>query len=291
MSDAFKYKSHKINHNFCNTLANMLKHIFIKCPLNQPYKFVDASWDMSKPLKSIQYYINGHLPNAVYFNIDQIATSSKYPHMLPSPTQFDRFMSNLGISNKDHLLIYDQIGVFSSCRVYWTFKVFGHEKVQILNGGLPHYASHYPITRQLPVIQKSNYQSNFQPHLVKSFKDIKANIRSQQSIVIDARSSGRFNGTENEPRAIPSGHIKHSINLPFSNLLNSDQSLKSMDDIRQIIENHGQLKHLKPSDALIMSCGSGVTASILFCVFSELGFTNLSVYDGSWTEYIQRINK
>ena len=248
------------------------------------FKFVDASWVMNNPGKGYTFYLNEHIPKAVHFDLDTVSDqSSPYPHMVPTVDQFKLFMGDLGITEKDPIIVYDKDGTTSACRAYWTFKLFNHSSIKILDGGLPSWKSlGFPIDSGIVKTSKTKYVCAMNKRLIRSFEDIENNLSEK---IVDARSSGRFYGTDKEPRPIPSGHIPFSVNLPFTELLTVDKSLKSIEEIKKILV----MKDLKISDPIVCSCGSGVTASILYAVFEELGYDNLSVYDGSWTEYIQRV--
>lgn len=207
---------------------------------------------------------------------------SGFPNTLPKPSQFENECRKLGINNSTEIVLYDDLGIYTSPRVWWMFKIMGHTKVSVLNGGLSKW-----IEKSHPVqdfykadFEAGNFRSNFQPDLIATFQEIEENIKTQDSVVIDARSSGRFNGTETEPRKnLRNGNIPNSVNIPFKKILNGE-SFKSKEELKLVF------KDLKPEKRkLIFSCGSGVTACILYLA-SELVLDNpKAVYDGSWTEY------
>ena len=206
--------------------------------------------------------------------------------MLPSIKLFEEKVGQMGISEKDHIVVYDSIGFFSAPRVYWTFKVFGHERISILQGGLPKWINEKrPVESGSPSYPAKEYNSNFKPDLVKKYKDITNHISqcNKNVHVIDARPSGRFDGKDPEPRAgLDSGSMPYSINLPFSNLIDpSTKSLKSESELKKVF-NDLNVDINKP---IITTCGSGVTASIVYFALKELGAQDVSVYDGSWAEY------
>ena len=256
--------------------------IFIK-PQKLSVKYIDATWNMTIKGQGYKQYLKEHVPNAIHFDIDEIADQkSYYPHMVPSAEQFNKQMSSKGLKHTDKLVIYDQMGTFSSCRVYWMFKLFNHPQIQIMDGGLPLWkAMGLETTDKLPILQHrpNSYKGTLNRSLLKTFED----IQSTTSCIVDARSKSRFNGTEKEPRPIPGGHIPNSLNLPFSQLLTSTNQLKDKHEIQQLLDG---LK-LDKSKEIITTCGSGVTASILFAILTDMGY-KASVYDGSWTEYSQR---
>lgn len=169
-------------------------------------RVLDSSWHLPNSGRNgAQEYAEKHIPGALFFDLDECCDKkSSLGHMLPSPQDFEKYVGNLGINNNTHVIVYDNnetFGVFSCPRVWWTFKVFGHESVSILNGGLPRWcASNLEVTKEVPKVQPEIFKANFLSHLVKSFEDVEANLTSAEYQVVDARASGRFNGTSPEPR-------------------------------------------------------------------------------------------
>lgn len=214
-------------------------------------------------------------------------TTSLYPNMLPTPEDFQKECRKLGINSSSKLVIYDNLGVYSSPRVWWMFKTMGHEKVTVLDGGLPDWIANGYSTEAIQLDKKimyGDFKANFNKEMVVDFDAIKINIQEQNAIVIDARSEGRFNGTAPEPRAeLKSGHIPNSLNIPFENVLN-DGKFKSVSELTSIFNSETYSD--KP---LVFTCGSGLTACIILLA-SELVLPNKkAVYDGSWTEWTQKV--
>lgn len=229
------------------------------------------------------------IKKARYFDLDNKFSDPKttLPHMLPTPTDFEKEARKLGINNTSEIVVYDNLGIYSSPRVWWMFKVMGHINVKVLDGGLPAWVK---LGFETEPIQTGNYtEGNFisQYHSkdVKDFDFVKMNLESQKSIIIDARSNGRFNGTAPEPREwVKSGHIPNSINIPFESLLENGK-FKSKDELKTIFQQH-DLKNRE----LVFSCGSGLTACINLLAAEIIMDNPKSVYDGSWTEWAQRKN-
>ena len=167
---------------------------------------VDGAWHMPHTKRSARdEHAEKHLPGAVFFDIDDCCDkSSPYGHMLPSADRFASYVGNLGIDNSTHVVIYDnneQLGLFSAQRVWWTFRVFGHSLVSVLDGGLAKWITDgYDTTKDVSAVEAKRFNATYQKHAVKSFDDIQENFNSRQFQVLDARSSGRFNGTAPEPR-------------------------------------------------------------------------------------------
>jgi len=224
------------------------------------------------------------LPRARRFNFDtQIcAQDTQLPHMLPTSAAFQAAARSLGINQNSTVVIYDQMGNFASPRAWWMFKVFGHERVAILDGGLPLWLAHqYPLVDAYSDSSIGDFVAHFQPQLVVNKEQVLRNISTQRMQLIDARSEARFSGEQAEPRAgLRAGHIPGAKCLPFASLLQENGSFRKVAELSEIFEKAALSRH-KP---LIFSCGSGVTACVLAIVADRLGY-DYSVYDGSWAEW------
>ena len=228
----------------------------------------------------------------------------------------DSLSGKLGIHVDDHVVVYDHSDVKSSYRAYWTLQVFGHRKVSVLNGGLAEWLSQgLPTVKGSPSYPTTTYKANHYPRKVKHFEQIVRNLRTHAFQVVDARSAGRFalgvlviwmllgilshpyshshshsvpycrfQGTAPEPRlGLPSGHIPNSINIPFPEVLNGKGRMRSREELVRLFAEKGA--PLDGSKPLTFSCGSGVTASVVAFAAEQAGASNVSIYDGSWTEY------
>ncbi|KAG9295131.1 hypothetical protein G9A89_006112 [Geosiphon pyriformis] len=257
---------------------------------------LDCSWHMPGTNRNPhKEYLNTRIRGARFFGIDEIKDrNSNLPHMLPSPEDFAKAVGNLGISETDHIIAYDSIGVFSAPRAYWTFKVFGHEKVSVLDGGLPRWLAEKREIENGPVtIMPKNYPIPLLNYaLVRNYEDMIENIKrgptteSHYEQVIDARPESRFYGTDKEPRpGLPSGHMPYSISIPFDAVIDSStKTLRNEESLRELFES----KNVKLSQPIVLSCGSGITASILYFSLERIGAQKIAVYDGSWTEYAEK---
>jgi thiosulfate/3-mercaptopyruvate sulfurtransferase len=204
--------------------------------------------------------------------------------MLPSIGDFNQKVGQLGISHKDHIICYDSYGIFSSARVFWTFKCFGHEKIQILDGGLPKWTQESNKIESGDVNPKqTEYCAIWKPELVRNYSQILENLEKQTAQIIDARPKGRFDGSAPEPRAdLSSGHMPNSINIPFSEIIDpNSKTMLPVNELKTLFDKKG----IDLTRPIITSCGSGVTASMLYAALKEVGANDVSVYDGSWTEY------
>ena len=229
------------------------------------------------------------IKNARFFDIKNSFSKkdAPFPNTLPNAKEFEKECRNIGVNKTSKIVVYDNLGIYTSPRVWWLFKIMGHKNVAVLNGGLPAWNK---AGFEVEPIQKSIYnlgdfEAVLHPELVKNIDDIKTNLSSKKATVIDARSEGRFNGTAPDPRPnLKSGHIPNSISLPYSNVL-EDGKFKSEETLKTIFNN------LKiKEEPLIFTCGSGVTACIIMLA-SELVLKNSkAVYDGSWTEWASTKN-
>ena len=243
-------------------------------------KVLDGTWLMPGENTDLP---NGYIPGAQVFDVDEIATPHPtLKHMLPSTETFIDAMSNMGIDEDDIVIIYDRHGVRTAPRVWWTFKVFGHENVYVLDGGLRAWirAEQAISTTPMKPITISEYSISGPILSVVSQDEILKNLRTNQ--IVDARSSGRFYGTAPEPRAgLRSGHIPSSCSLPISTLWTDDGYFKLLPEVANIVDASG----IDLSKPIITTCGSGITAAGIAINLYRLGVRNICVYDGSWAEW------
>lgn len=224
------------------------------------------------------------IPHTRFFDIKNKFSnvSAPFPSAFPSEEQFTREAQILGIDKDALIVVYDDRGMYSSARAWWLFKAFGHHKVVVLDGGLPEWNYYdYKTEPYQPYTGKNgDFMGVKDKSLMKFYADMSAESQVESHIIVDARSEKRFNCLVDEPRlGLRRGTIPNSINLPFESLFEG-YCLKSTDELKKIFNTVAQ-----PSDKLIFSCGSGITACILALGARIAGYNNCSVYDGSWTEY------
>jgi len=228
-------------------------------------------------------YLAGHIPGAVRFDIDEIADKSiPLPHMLPSPEQFAQAVGRLGISDRDTIVVYDGAGLFSSPRVWWTFRLFGAQNVFILDGGLPRWkAEGQPLESGSAKREPRSFTARAPEAIVAALKDVQSALAGNSAQVVDARPTDRFCGEAPEPRpGVRSGHIPGSLNVPSSNVIENG-TLKSAAAIKAAFDaGGGDLEQ-----PVITSCGSGVSAAILWLALDAIGRPPKALYDGSWSEW------
>jgi thiosulfate/3-mercaptopyruvate sulfurtransferase len=248
-------------------------------------RIVDASWALDGTDMKAAFAAD-HIPGAQFFDIDEISDHSlDLPHMAPDEEAFAEAVSDMGIAADDTVIIYDRQGLFSAARVWWTFKLMGHDKVYVLRGGLPAWkAAGYAVTDVLTPPEANTYFPEFQRQMVINRTELTAVLGQPGYVVLDARPKGRFDGTTAEPRAgLRSGHMPSSLSLPFTELL-KDGALRHKDELQHIFKGLG----IGPETEVITSCGSGVTAAVLFLGLYEINHDHVRLYDGSWAEWGQQ---
>lgn len=238
--------------------------------------------DASQPSNSIE---PKSIPGARVFDLKNnfSDTRSKFPNTFPSVEHFENESRGLGINKNSNIVVYDNRGIYFSPRAWWMFKVMGHDNVAVLDGGLPEWEKQGCKTeaRKNKEYAFGNFTTSVLSNVVKDFDFVVKNIEQEESLVIDARSAGRFKGTAPEPRAgLRSGHIPKSINIPYETLLENGM-FKGQKELLKIFKAATIEK-----EPLVFSCGSGVTACIVLLATELVGLTNeKSVFDGSWTEW------
>ena len=249
-------------------------------------RVVDATWHLPTLQRDARAeFREAHIPGAVYFDIDAIADrESKLPHMLPDAATFGAAAGSLGIGNGDRVVAYAGKHLSASARVWWTFRVFGHDRVAVLDGGFPRWREEgRPVESGEGRPTAGRFTARFRPELVASLEGVRRNLETRRAQVLDARSAGRFAGTEPEPRpGLRGGHIPGSLNLPYDRLFRrEDGTLLLAGDLRRLFEGAG----VESGRPVVTTCGSGVTACVLALGLHLAGRHDVAVYDGSWTEW------
>jgi thiosulfate/3-mercaptopyruvate sulfurtransferase len=248
-------------------------------------RVVDGTWHMPHLQRDASTeFAAAHIPGAVFFDIDAIADhATALPHMLPSAAELAQAVGALGIGDGDRVIVYDVRGVVSAARVWWTFRAFGHDDVAVLDGGLRKWtAEGRPIEAGVPLPAPRRFTPRPRPALVRDLAQMRANLAAPREQVLDARSAGRYAGTEAEPRAgLRGGHIPGSRSLPYDRLYRPDGTLLPPDELERAFKAAG----VDLGAPVVTTCGSGVTASVLALALDRVGHRAVAVYDGSWTEW------
>jgi thiosulfate/3-mercaptopyruvate sulfurtransferase len=251
-------------------------------------RLLDASFYLpAEGVDAQAKFAAGHIPGARFFDIEEVAdTETDLPHMLPTAGRFSRLVGGLGIGNGDRVVVYDQKGIFSAPRAWWMFRLFGHDRVAVLDGGLPAWrAAGLAIEPgTAPSAAPERFVADFHATRVRGLGDMRRNLTDHAELVLDARPAGRFSGTDPEPRpGLPSGHMPDAVSLPASELVR-DGHMRPPDALRARFVAAGA----DGRQPVVTSCGSGVSAAVLTFGLHLAGLPEGALYDGSWTEWALR---
>ncbi|MBY4894118.1 3-mercaptopyruvate sulfurtransferase [Rhodobacteraceae bacterium N5(2021)] len=250
-------------------------------------RIIDASYylaDMGRDARA--EYAAGHIPGARFFDIDEIADGrSTLPHMVAPVEKFMSRMRAMGVGDGHQVVVYDGMGMFSAPRVWWNFRLMGKTDVAVLDGGLPKWLDEGRAMEDMPPIVRDRHMTvQRQAHLVKDVTQVASASKLGDWQIVDARSPARFRGEEPEARPeLRSGRIPNSKNVHYATLFNADGTMKEGAALRAAFEAGG----VDMDKRIITTCGSGVTAAILMLGLTRLGHMDVSLYDGSWSEWGQ----
>jgi len=226
-----------------------------------------------------------HVPGAVFFDIDAVADhGNPLPHMLPDAKAFADAVGALGVGTGDRVVVYGGRGLIASARVWWTYRVFGHDRVWVLDGGLAKWKKEgRPLESGVPSPAPKRFAATFRPELVADLSRMRLVLERRDAQIVDARSRGRFAATEPEIRpGLRGGHIPGSLSLPYNELFRGeDDVMRPEEEVRAAFAGAG----LDPAGPVVATCGSGVSAAVLALGLYRLGRRDAAVYDGSWTEW------
>lgn len=250
-------------------------------------RVLDASWYLPDAGRDARAeYEAAHIPGARFFDIDDVSDHrSDLPHMAPPIEKFMSRMRRIGVGDGHQIVVYDGAGMFSAARVWWLFRLMGHEDIAVLDGGLPKWRAEGRAVEDMePIIRDRHMTVRRQAHLVRDVTQVSAASKLRDAEIVDARAPERFRGDAPEPRAgLRAGHIPGSKNLHYRMLLNDDGTMKGVDGLRAAFQAAG----VELDKPVITTCGSGVTAAILSLALERMGKTDHSLYDGSWSEWGQ----
>ncbi|MBV8131502.1 MAG: 3-mercaptopyruvate sulfurtransferase [Alphaproteobacteria bacterium] len=255
--------------------------------LDDPHvRVVDSSFKLPGITPTaLQDYEQGHIPGAVFFDIDDICEpGTSLPHMIPSPDLFAQKVGALGIGDDDRVVVYDSAGLSSAGRAWWMLRMFGHREVAVLDGGLPKWrAEERPLDAVVPNPPLRRFTAHFDTSLVRDKAALLDNLATHGEQVVDARAAGRFDGTTPEVRpGLRNGHIPSSRNVPYESVTDPHtRQLKSAEELTGLFRDAG----VALNRPIVTSCGSGVTACALAFALHLIGHPGAAVYDGSWSEW------
>jgi len=246
-------------------------------------RIIDGSWRMPGKGDARDAYLAAHIPGAVFFAIDEIADHSRgLPHMLPIPAEFERAVGSLGISDRDRIVVYDEAGIFSAARVWWTFRAMGHSAISVLAGGFPRWRRTCPVTHEASAVMPATYRARPDSRYVADHDFVRRALGDAHAVVLDARPPARFEGLEPEPRpGLVSGAMPAARNVPHSAVLDDGADLKPRAELEAIFSAAGA----GPEMSVVTTCGSGVTAAVLSLALEALGRPPARLYDGAWAEW------
>lgn len=250
-------------------------------------RVIDATWFLPGDARNARdLYAHRRIPGAAFFDIDEIAdTASALPHMLPPPEKFASRMKQMGIGDGAKVVVYDNHGLFSAPRVWWTFRVMGHEDIVVLDGGFPAWErGDYPVETGLPSRRgERHFTPRVRADLVRDFADMQKLVASAEGArILDARPAARFAGAAPEPRpGLRSGHMPGALSLPASSLVDEQGFMRDGPELKRLFSEAGA----EFSQSPVCTCGSGITAAIIALALARLGRWDAAVYDGSWAEW------
>lgn len=252
---------------------------------------LDATFFLPRQQRNAQKeYQQQHIPGAVFFDIDVVADlSSPLAHMLPTAEQFAAVVGKMGIANDTQVLIYDNNHFFAAARVWWMFRVFGHDNVAVIDGGMVRWKQlNFPIdSQQVKPISKV-FQAKYHSELVYDLKQMKMAQVSKSRQIIDARSADSFLGERKlADTRLKSGHIPGSINIPYAGLTEGEQQTLLANQTLRLLFDDAQIDFSK---SIVTTCGSGVSACVLALALYQLGLKDIAVYDGSWAEWGRQLD-
>jgi thiosulfate/3-mercaptopyruvate sulfurtransferase len=249
-------------------------------------RVLDASWYLPALGRDARAeYAAGHIPGALFFDLDAVSDhATPLPHMLPQPEAFARDMTRLGLTDADELVVYDGTGSnMSAARAWWMFRVFGHDAVAVLDGGLAKWRREgRPLEAGGVALAPGRFTARLDRAAIRDLDDVRTNLRTGREQVVDLRPAGRFSGAEPEPRAgLRGGHIPGSRSLPYTALVAPDGTLLPTDALRRRLLDAG----VDPTRPIVATCGSGTSACTLIHALHVLGHDHAALYDGSWAEW------
>ena len=269
-----------------NSFPPLVSPEWLAVRLNEPdLKVLDASWYLPASRRDAKgEFLAGHIPGAVFVDLDELSASDPLPHMLPSAEQFARQMGEAGVADGDRVVVYDGSGVnLSAPRVWWMLRAFGHREAAVLNGGFGKWRKEgRPVQTGPATPVQATFTAELDPRRVRDLAAMRDNLTNRSEQVLDARGAGRFAGSEPEPRAgMRSGHIPGSRSLPYTDLVAADGTLLPREELRERFIQAG----IDLDRPIVTTCGSGVTACSLALGLELLGRPVAGVYDGSWSEW------
>jgi thiosulfate/3-mercaptopyruvate sulfurtransferase len=257
----------------------------------QDWVIVDCRFDLMQPEWGFLSYQEGHIPKAVYADLDRDLSGPRTPltgrHPLPDPEVFCQRLSRWGIDHTKQVVVYDTVGGAFAARLWWMLRLFNHKAVAVLNGGFDHWVRQgYPVEKDIHTPPPTIFHAQPNWDLMVTTLEIEQHLRRPRFLLIDARAPERYRG-ETEPIDPVAGHIPGAVNRFHQNNLNPDGTFKSPMTLR---EEFTALLGSTPPEQVVVYCGSGVTSCHHILAMEIAGLPGARLYVGSWSEWIRDPN-
>ncbi len=244
---------------------------------------VDCRFELGKPDAGRLAYQQGHVPGAVYLDLERDLSGPVGEHggrhPLPDLGPFSQLLGRIGIDEHVFVVAYDDQGGAFASRLWWMLKLLGHDRTAVLDRGFTAWKLEgYEVSQEVPEPSPRSFSAKVRTELLVSMEDVKERIAADSSVLIDSRDASRYAGKE-EPIDPVAGHIPGAVNLFWKQGLHEDGSWKNADEQRQSFAG------LQQDQEIIVYCGSGVTACPNVLALTEAGFTNVKLYSGSWSDW------
>ena len=266
-------------------MSNLISAEALHAMLGEPeLRVIDTRFDLKDPAAGLEAYKRGHIPGALYLDLDLDLSSSPAEHggrhPLPDMTEFSEKLGSLGVSNSSQIVVYDDhAGVFAG-RLWWLLRYAGHGAVRVLDGGLSAWTdAGFDTTDVMPEYEAGVFTAELRPDMVVDAQHVARNLDNPNVLLLDARAQERYRG-ETEPMDPKAGHIPGAINLPYTENL-AGKTFKSPEALKERFEN----LELSQAEEVVVYCGSGVSAAHDLIALEEAGVKNAKLYVGSWSDW------
>ncbi|SCX84056.1 thiosulfate/3-mercaptopyruvate sulfurtransferase [Paenibacillus polysaccharolyticus] len=245
---------------------------------------VDCRFLLGQPDAGREAYEAGHIPGAVYLDLEKDlsapVTEHGGRHPLPDPTTLASRLAKAGIGSNSRIIAYDDQGGMNASRLWWLLRYLGHEQVYVMDEGFSAWKNaKFPMATDVPVQIPSSFEWNLQPQMLASVEEAQHASASGSAMLIDSRDARRYAGLE-EPIDAKAGHIPGAVNYFWKDVLGADGRWSGVEALEERFVKLGK------DDAIIVYCGSGVSACPNVIALEEAGFSNVKLYSGSWSDWI-----
>lgn len=247
-------------------------------------RVIDCRFELGKPNQGFDQYMENHISGAFYFDLEKDLSSpvGKHGgrHPLPNIERLVDKLSTAGIDSDTKIVAYDDQGGAMAARFWWLLKYLGHEQVYLLDGGFSKWLAHdYPTSNDIPSVERKEFRPNLQNQLLSNMNEVKQNLQTKKAYVLDSRDERRYAGLE-EPIDRKAGHIPGALHYFWKNCIQDNNVWKTIDELTE------RFKAFNKDDGIIVYCGSGVTACPTIVALNDLGYQNVKLYIGSWSDWI-----